>query len=93
MLRAKRSHRSVDRLSRAAAAAEAVSPKARSPVGKAALGVSSVKLGMSALRLGSGILKRYPVAGTAVIAGVLIALASPTVRRHLLERFDSSHPT
>lgn len=62
-------------------AADVAARPRRSLPGKIAFGVSSLRLGMSVFRVGTTLVKRHPVVGTLLIAGLLWTLATPRLRR------------
>jgi hypothetical protein len=64
-------------------AAKVAGDSRRSLPGKIVFGVSSIRLGMSLFRVGSTLLKRHPVVGTLVIAGLVWTLVTPRVRQGL----------
>jgi hypothetical protein len=61
-------------------AADAAARPRRSLPAKIAFGVSSLRLGMGLFRVGTTLLKRHPLVGTLLIAGLVWALATPRVR-------------
>jgi hypothetical protein len=62
-------------------AADVAARPQRSLPAKIAFGVSSLRLGIGLFRVGTTLVKRHPLVGTLLIAGLVWTLATPRLRR------------